>query len=99
MSEKSLLDTAPYAQVNVTTTATALVSGVDPKRRTLCLQNVGATDCYIGPDADVESSSGLKLAAGAAWTFGRDDGLAKFRWYALTASGSTTVAVVEGIDE
>ena len=95
-----LLASQAYAVVSVTSSATPLVSAVNNKRNTLLLKNQGATECFIAPDGNVTTANGRSLAAsGGSAAFDVSDGLARFRWYAITASGTTSVSVIEGFEE
>lgn len=53
--------------------------------------NVGAVDVYLGRDATVTTTTGLKLAAGESLA----DQASEDSWYAIVASGTGDLRIVE----
>lgn len=76
-------------QVSVTSTA-ARLDVANYRLESIGVRNIGAVDCYLG-NAGVTSSNGFLLSAGESQSvdLGSDDVL-----WAVTASGTTTVAVM-----
>ena len=58
---------ATYAAVSVGVTAT-VIKAANTDRSSILIQNLGSVDVYIGSDASVTSSNGIKIAAGASAT-------------------------------
>lgn len=82
------------AVVTVGTTVTALASNAETDYatgRAVAVKNTGATTCYLG-GSGVTSATGYPLAAGETLAY---DALPGDVVYAVCASGSTTVAVLQ----
>ena len=75
--------------INVGTTAASIGTGITSGRKHIEIYNAGTVTAYIGP-ATVGTASGFPLGTAAnAWF---DSGHA---WYAIAASGSATLRVLE----
>lgn len=81
-----------FSQVANVGVAAALVLAANGNRRAALLRNVGATDCYLGKDNTVTSANGFLLKATDPPFM---DARSIDAWYAITASGTTTLAVIE----
>lgn len=71
-----------------------LLAAANPNRISITFQNQGASDTVYLGDVTVTSSSttaGYALAAGATFT----DNATTGAWYGVTASGSSSVHVIE----
>lgn len=79
------------AQVAVTTTAT-LIAAARVGRKSILLQNLGATDVWIGFSNAVAATNGLLLPAGRGQGLALDGGAAI---YGVVASGAQTISVAE----
>lgn len=69
-------------------------------RFTLTVVNMGATIAYIAPHGAPSSTSGIMLAAngGQVGFTARDDGeITTFPWYAVAASGTPAVLILETV--
>jgi hypothetical protein len=87
------------SNVTVGTTAT-LLCGTDPKRRRLYIKNVHSSKAYIGP-LGVTTSNGFHIDADETIVIENShpaDGSAKNAYYAVLASGSGSVSVMEVTD-
>jgi hypothetical protein len=79
------------SQVAVTAAASKIVTG-QSGTDTVTLYNTGTTTAYVGAGSGVTSTTGFPIVAGAALVME-----ATVDIYAITASGSTTIAIlVEG---
>jgi hypothetical protein len=76
-------------QVAVTTSATQLVTSIEGQW--VIFTNSGATACFIGTGSALTASNGYELAAGASSIRFVTTTSAGDSWYAICASGSTTV--------
>lgn len=78
------------SQAAVTTAASKIVagaSGID----TVTIYNIGSADCYLGNTSGVLTTTGFKLAAGAAITMETTRDI-----YAIGVAATTLCILVEG---
>jgi hypothetical protein len=75
--------------VSVTSSAT-LVIAASSSREALSIQNLGASDVYLGGTSAVTTSTGTKLIAGQQLPFGDFGGAL----YGITTSGTADVRVL-----
>ena len=79
-----------FSAVTATTTAAAALVA-NTSRITAMIQNISATDCYLGKDNTLTTSNGILLAAGAALV----DDDSTDAWWSRTASGTASLRIVE----
>ena len=77
------------AAVSVGVTATLLING-NRNRYVLYIVNEGASKVYLG-DVNVTSTTGMPLQSGSIWP----DYDTKDAWYAITASGTADIRLME----
>lgn len=85
--------TKHQTQASPTTTA-LLLADPNGSRAAITIQNVGAVDCWLGPDSTVAAGSGIKLAAGAVLSENAP-ACSNDSWWAVTASGTADLRIVE----
>lgn len=79
-----------YGQVDVSSTAT-LVAAYSSDRRSLLIVNQGSVACWVGTDASVTTSTGVKLTAGNSMVLDRTS----VAIYAITETDNTTVGYIK----
>ena len=86
------ISTWQYSAATVTNTAGELAATPLTGRDKMIIQNLGANDVYLGDDASVTSSNGLKLPKGSSMELNFEEDANVF---AITASGSADVRIGE----
>lgn len=81
-----------YGAVSVGNTATDLVATDLANRTMIVIQNVSNRNVFIGLDASVTATSGLRLSAGSSMNIPAGPGL---NWHAITASGTADLRYME----
>lgn len=85
---------APTRAVTITTTQTELSAG-SPTGGSRTIQNVSASDIYIGPTG-VTTSNGIKLLAATSTVIQSfTDTISQDAWYGIVASGTAEVRILE----
>ena len=72
------------------TTSASKVASANKNRKSITFQNTGSATVSLG-GSDVTGSNGYQLAAGGVFT----DNATDTEWWAVTASGSSTLHVIE----
>lgn len=81
-----------YAAKSIAITATPLVASALAGRKSILIQNVGNKEAYLGCDASVTTTNGIKLPKGASVELNFDDSVAL---HAIADGGATDFRIIE----
>lgn len=81
-----------YAAVSVADTATDIVGTDLANRTSIIIQNASNRDVFLGLDASVTTSNGIRLSAGSSMEVQAG---ASLNWHGITSSGTADVRYME----